>query len=67
MAQRFACGILRRGRGTVLDIYGDYFNFPPRGASVSVNVGHLKLVNVDSIIHDYNSRGTASALQTFLF
>ena len=39
MAQRFACGILRRGRGNVLDIYGDYFNFPPRGASVSVNLG----------------------------
>ena len=39
MAQRFVCGILRRSPAAVPNFYGDFFNFPPRGASASVNIG----------------------------
>ena len=39
MAQRFVCGILRRYPAAVPNLYGDFFNLPPRGASASVNIG----------------------------
>lgn len=39
MAQRFVCGILRKSPAAVPNIFGDFFNFPPGGASASINIG----------------------------
>ena len=40
LAQRLVCGVMRRNIKAVPSIFGDFFNYPPRGASAVIDTGH---------------------------